>query len=61
MVAANFPRDVSETSKTHLISSSEMFLDEKGWEMELKLEYTFISFRMGILVDSNIPIILPLG
>ena len=30
-------------------------------EMELKLEYTFIFFRMGILVDSNIPIMLKLG
>ena len=61
MVAANVPRDASETSKTHRISSSETFLDEKGGEMKLKLEYTFISFRMGILVDSNIPILLSLG
>ena len=30
-------------------------------EMEHKLEYTSIFFRMGILVDSNIPIMLKSG
>ena len=42
-------------------AGSEMFLKEKGVEMEQKWEYAFISFRIGILVDSNIPIILSLG
>ena len=57
MVGANVPRDVSETSQTDRISGSKKCLEEGG-EMNHKLEYTFISFRMGILVDSNIPIIL---
>ena len=61
MVGANFPRDVSETSQTDRISGSEMLLEEKGGEMEHKLENTFISFRIRILVASNIPIILSLG
>lgn len=61
MVGANVPRDVRETSPTDRISSSEMFLEEKGGEMKHKLENTFISFQMGILVDSNIRIILYLG
>ena len=61
MVRANVPSDVSETSQSDRISNSEMFLEEKGGEMEHKLEYTFISFRMGILVDSIIPIILSEG
>ena len=61
MVGANVPRDVSETSQTDRISGSEMFLEEKGVEMEQKWEYAFISFQLGILVDSNIPIILSLG
>jgi len=61
MGGANVPRDVSETSQTDRISGSEMFLEEKDGEMEHNLEYTFISFRIGILVDSNIPIILSLG
>ena len=54
MVGANVPRDVNETSQTDRISGSEMFVEEKGGEMEKKWEYVFISFRMGILVDSNI-------
>ena len=60
MVEANVPRDVSETSQTDRISGSEMFLEEKGVEREQKWEYAFISFRIGILVDSNIPIKLSL-
>ena len=58
MVGANVRRDVnhSETSQTNRISGSEMFLEEKGGEIEHKWENTFISFRMEILVDSNIPI-----
>ena len=58
MGGANVPKDVSETSQTDRISGSEMFLEEKYGEMENNSEYTFISFRIGILVDSNIPIIL---
>ena len=42
-------------------SSDEIFLAERGGEIEHKLEYTFIFFWMGILVDSNIPIMLTLG
>ena len=57
MVGAKVPRDVSETSQTDWISGRKKCLEEGG-EMDHKLEYTFISFRMGILVDSNIPIIL---
>ena len=58
MGGANVPKDVSETSQTDRISGNEMFLEEKYGEMENNSEYTFISFRIGILVDSNIPIIL---
>ena len=45
MVGANVRRDVnhSETSQTNRISGSEMFLEEKGGEIEPKWEYTFIS------------------
>ena len=56
MVGAKVPRDVGETFQTDRISGSKKCLEEG--EMDHKLEYTFISFRMGILVDSNIPIIL---
>ena len=45
MVGANVRRDVnhSETSQTNRISGSEMFLEEKGGEIEPKWENTFIS------------------